>query len=245
MRRFVLAAVAVLALAGAGLAVADNFESKATKAVTATFTATTATNLRTSTCTNDDGTFADTKGTYTGTASGSDPSLTGQVRVDVRSLINTTKNLGTLFGKIRIDTASSRDTVAKFDAVYAGGSIVGLARGSMQSPYSRLLATLSAAYSPAGGFTTGSIGSSSAGAAVALTPGNCRPSRAFTEKVEVEGTVTALSATQIMAAGVTCNIPIDLQASVASRVTVGARIEMKCTLNAGVYTLTKVTVKKK
>lgn len=245
MRRLALALAATLALAAAGLAVADTFDGKAAKSVSATFAATTASSVKTTTCTNEDGTFADTKGTYTGTASSSDPSLNGPVKVELRSLINTTKNLGTVSGKLKITTASGKQTVTQLDGVYANGSIAGLASGHAQSPYSRLLANVSADYNPAGGLTNGKVGSSAGGAAVELTPGKCRSAKPLLEVVEVHGTVTALTTTEITVAGVKCGIPASLQASVASRVEVNDRVEMKCTAVAGVYTLVKVSVKKK
>ena len=74
MRKLVWITIAVAALAGAGLAVAHGFDSKSVKSVSATFTATTAGNVRTSTCTGSDGhTYATTKATFTGTATSSEP----------------------------------------------------------------------------------------------------------------------------------------------------------------------------
>lgn len=246
MRRLIWTAIAALALAGAGLALADGFDSKAVKSVGATFTATTAGGLKTRTCTNADGTFAVTSGRYTGTATSSDPSLNGPITLAVRALINTTKNLGTVGGKLRIDAAGDRDTVARFDAVYSGGSIAGLAEGRAQEPYSRLIANLSAGYSPAGGFTGGKLGDTAGGAAVELGPGKCKPAETTRpEKVEVHGTVTALSATSITVAGVTCAIPAGLQGPVASKVKVGDRVEMRCTTESGQATLTKIEVRRK
>ena len=66
MRRMILASVAGLLLVGAGVAVAHGFDSKAVKQVSATFSATTASNLRTSTCTGADGSYAKSVATYTG-----------------------------------------------------------------------------------------------------------------------------------------------------------------------------------
>ena len=245
MKRLMLVFVATLALVGAGLAVADTIEGKAAKSVSATFDATTATNVKTTTCKNDDGTFADTKGTYAGVATSSDPSLNGPIRIDLRGLINTDRKLGTVSGKLKITTASGKDTVAQFDGVYADGAVVGLASGHAQSPYSRLLANVSADYNPAGGLTKGKIGSAAGGGAVELTPGKCKSEKSRGETVEVQGTVSALSEDSITVANVTCGIPANLRTSVKSRVKIGDRVEMKCAVAGTVYTLVKIEVKKK
>ncbi len=248
MKRWIWISVAALALAGAGVAVADEIESKAVKSVTGAFTATSVGNLRTSTCTNSDGTFSLTRGRYTGTATSSDPSLNGPITLDVRSLINTTKSpsIGTVEGRLRIDTAGGRDTTASIATVFSGGSIAGLAAGRAQDPFSRLLANVSASFSPTGGFTSGKLGDTAGGAAVELTPGHCRPAAVQRpERIEARGTVTALSAASITAAGVTCAIPADLQAAVASRVKVGDRVEMRCTIVNSQATLTRLEVKRK
>src|SRR3569833_1207279 len=76
-RRFIgLAMMAAIVLAVAGIAVAhDGSGSGKTEAASATFTATPTDQTKTATCTGADGTYAITKGVYTGTSTG-DPRLT-------------------------------------------------------------------------------------------------------------------------------------------------------------------------
>ena len=98
MRRIILASVAGLVLVVAGVAVANGFDSKAVKQASATFAATAASNLRTSTCTGTDGTYTKTVATYTGSASSSEPSLSGAARIEAASFVNTTTGVGTVWG---------------------------------------------------------------------------------------------------------------------------------------------------
>ena len=83
MKRIGATAVIVLGLAAATIAVAHGTESKAVKQVSATFAATTASDVHTTTCTGADGdSYALSRGTYTGTATSTEPSLNGPVRID-------------------------------------------------------------------------------------------------------------------------------------------------------------------
>src|SRR5207249_1202497 len=101
------------------------FAGKAAKSVTATFTATAVGSPHSLTCTSSNGTFSDTKAAYDGTATSSDPSLNGSVRLALHSLINTTSNLGVVRGELTLHAGSS-NTVAHVVAVYTNGSIAGL-----------------------------------------------------------------------------------------------------------------------
>jgi hypothetical protein len=248
MRKLALITTAAVALVVAGMAIAHGVNSKSVQAVSATFTAATASNVRTTTCTGANGhVYATTKASYTGaTAGATDPGLSGAISFDTRSLIDTTTGDGTLSGKLRI-AAAGDNTDAHFDAVVHGGSIVGLAEGHAGSPHGDLLANISATYSAAGGFTGGMIGGgTAAGFAVELnSPGGCKPVPApKPDRVEVHGAVTAVSATSITAAGVTCQIPTDLQAKVAGlELAAGDRVELRCTSAGGTTTLTRIEAK--
>ena len=243
MRRIVWLAVAAMALAGAGAAVAHSISGKNVKSVSASFTATTVSNSATTTCTNADGTVVLTKADYSGTATSSEPSLNGPIVLRVLSLINTTKNLGVLAGRLRIDTASADDTAASFQAVYSGGQANGLASGPAPASPGRLLGNLSASFSAAGGFTNGKIGGTAAGgAAVVLGPGGCVPGQAqgqVRQRAEAKGTVTAVSQTSITVAGVTCAVPAALAEKV-SKLKVGDRAEIRCEQFNNQLTLVKV-----
>jgi hypothetical protein len=178
MRKYLIVAVGVLALATAGLAVAKGLKSsKAAKAVAGTFTATTPSHVDTKTCTTADGkTIVTSHGRYAGLSAG-DPEFTGPITLDVHSVINTTDDVGAVTGKLKVTTASGK-TNAHFDAVYDGGNLAGLAGGHAGDPGVKLLANLSAGFTTAGGLTSGMLGGGTAGgSAVELGPGKCAPEK--------------------------------------------------------------------
>lgn len=244
MRTFVLVSACVVALAAAGLAVGKGLDgnSRSAKSVAGSFTATTASKVDTRTCTTTDGkTLVSSTGTYTGTATG-DPDLTGPATLSAHALINSTDNVGVVSGTLKVDVSSSADTTARYNAVYSGGSLAGLATGHAQDPHAKLLANISAGFSATGGFTNGKIGGTSGGGAVELGPGQCKSSQEVKESSEASGTVSAVSSTSITVAGLTCAVPASLQ-SLVSALTVGARAEIHCSLSGGTTTLVKVSSK--
>src|SRR5262245_31194378 len=107
MRTAVLAVTAVATLALAGIAIAHGVNSKSVQSVSATFTATGVTNVKSSSCTASNGhTYTTTRATYTGaTAGASDPSLNGTITIDAKSLVDTTTGDGVLSGHLRIATS--------------------------------------------------------------------------------------------------------------------------------------------
>jgi hypothetical protein len=241
MQRLLVIIAAGSVLAAAGVAVAKGLEVQAVKQVGATFTATTVANSSTRTCTNADGTFVVTRAEYVGTASSSEPTLSGRLRFRVESLINTTKNLGVVSGRLRIDTVSSRDTTASLSAVYASGQIHGLVSGRVKDPSAGLVGDLSSGFSATGGFTNGKLGGTDGGgAAVLLQRGDCRPApTAGVQRVRARGAVTAASSTSITVAGVTCAVPAALAGKLAG-VKSGDVVEIRCELLNSVLTLTKI-----
>jgi hypothetical protein len=239
MRRLMWIAAAAVGLLGAGIAVAHEGGSRAVKQVSATFTATTASDVRTSTCTGSDNvTYTTTRGRWTGTALG-DPTLAGNATVDAELLINSAGD-GFVSGKLRIDGANH--TSARFEGVVSGGvHIAGLAEGHGNAPWNKLVANLSADWSSAGGFTGGKLGGGTTGGnAVILTSGGCKSTSPKPETVEAHGALTlgANNAT-VAVAGVTCNVPSDLATKVAKLHT-GDRVEIKCTSASGTNTLVKI-----
>lgn len=239
MKRLSIAAIAIAALASAGVAVAHDIEGGTQTAtpVNASFTATSVRGGDTHTCTTTAGkTIASTKATYTGTASGS-PDLTGAATIEARSVLDTTDGVGVVSGTLRIGKTRSH-----FSAVYDGGSIAGLATGH-GSPHTQLLANVSATFSATGGFTNGRIGGTSGGSAVELSAGGCAPvtPQATTK---AEGTVTASTTSSITVGHLTCAVPPALGAIVALHFQAGARAEIECTLVGGVETLVKVEAPK-
>src|SRR5262249_25463349 len=158
-----------------GVAVAHGFDSKSVKAVSATFGATTVSNLRTSSCTGADGTYAKSAASYSGTATSSEPSLNGALRIDASSFVNTTTGRRPVSGQARIDTTDGRHTSLNFEGVLTHGSVVGLAEGHSRGDV-KVLANLSSDYTAAGGFGNGKLGGGTApGDAVLIAEGGCTP----------------------------------------------------------------------
>ena len=244
MRKLILMTAGLLMLSITGLAVAHGLnDAKSVKAVAGTFTATTVGNSQTRSCTTADGkAISSTNATYTGTATG-DADLTGAITLQVRSTINTTDGVGVLTGRLKI-AATGGDTSAHFDAVYDHGNIAGLASGHAASPHASLLGNLSAGFTAAGGLTSGKIGGGTAGgSAVELSSARCSTTKTVNERSEAHGTVSAVSSTSITVGGLTCAVPTDLAAKVAT-VKVNDRAEIKCSLISSVNTLTKIDVKR-
>ena len=243
MRRLTFIAAGLVALLATSIAVAHGIDgAKSAKAVAATFSAA-AGNVSTRSCTTTDGkTITITTGRYTGTASG-DPDLTGAITVYARSVINTTDGVGVVDGQLRIDVSGSRDTFASYSAVYDHGNIAGLAAGRAHDPGARLVANLSAAFNPATGFATGKLGGgTSGGSAVELTPGKCASSsKPKPEKSQARGTITALSANSITVAGLTCAIATADSSAVNSKFKMNDRVEINCSLQNNVNTLTHIS----
>ena len=244
MRKLILVSTVLVALVVAGLAVGKGLNgTKSATAVAGTFTATTASNVETRTCTTSDGkAIAVTHATYTGTAAGA-ADLTGPATLRVHSLINTTDDVGSVRGTLKIDTATDKNTAAQFDAVYDHGKLAGLASGHARNEPARLLANLSAGFSAAGGFTDGKLGGGTAGgSAVFLGPGRCVSTPK--ESSSAHGSVSAVSSASISVAGLTCDVPASFAAQIAD-VKVGDRLEIRCTLLSGKNTLVRISGNKK
>jgi hypothetical protein len=241
MKRLIWSAAAAIALVGAGIAVAHGGNSKSVVRTSATFSATSASNVRTSTCTGTDGkTYVTSRGRYTGTAASSDGSLNGNATFDVESLINQNDGIGTVDGSLRID-GSGGHTVARIDAVYSGGHVAGIAEGHGSAPWNRLVANLYADFSTAGGFQNGKLGGTPGGDAAEVTSGGCQPPKPpKAETIEVHGTVTNVNSTTISVAGVTCNVPSNLSSQVVASIHTNDRVQLKCTTSGGVNTLVRV-----
>ena len=237
MRRLTFIAAGLAALLATSIAVAHGIDgAKSAKAVAGSFAAT-GSSVSTRTCTTADAkTITVTDGKYTGTASG-DPDLTGALTITAHSVINTTDGVGVVDGRFRIDVSGGRDTFANYAAVYGGGNIAGLASGAAHDPGARLLANLSAGFNPASGFTGGKIGGGTAGGgAVELSGARCaKPAKP--EKSEARGTVSAISATSITVAGLTCAINPNDSATVNAKLHLNDRAEIHCSLQNNVNTL--------
>jgi hypothetical protein len=245
MKKLALVAVGLVALVTASLAVARSMDYyKTVTAVSGTFAATTTSGKTdTRTCTTTDGkTITSTSASYTGTASSGTADLNGQVTVDTHSVINTTDSVGEVDGRLRI-TASAGKTDLHFSSVYDHGNVAGLATGRAATHGVQLVGNLSGAFTAGspGGFSSGKIGGgTSGGSAIELGFGRCAPSKPVKENADVEGTVTAASATSVTVAGVTCAVPSSLSASVLALKPNVDRAHMRCSLVSSTLTLVKI-----
>jgi hypothetical protein len=236
MRNFVFAGVIAAALVSAGVAVAHQIDVRSVSPVAATFTATTVSGTSTQSCTNADGKQIDsTNATYAGTATGS-PDITGAATLKARSIVNSTDGVGVVSGALKID-ASGGAARATFTSVWDHANLSGLAVGRAQG--GQLVANLSAAFTPAAGFTNGKLGGgTSGGSAVEIAFAKCRQAPRH-ERSRATGTVSAVSSTSITVSGLTCTVPANLADRVAALHT-GQVVEIRCELTNGVNTLQDV-----
>jgi hypothetical protein len=177
-------AIGVLAgLAAVGAAVAGG-TAGTTTAVSAAFSATTLGNHSSTTCTGADGTYTFTDATFTGTSTSTDPNLNGNATIHVRSVLNTTTNLGWLNADVQI-VGSTAGNGARGDltAVNSGGHIQGLLFGNEGgswkhsghgTPSARLLANVSATFDATAGFSGGSLGTGTTTNTGIATTGGCK-----------------------------------------------------------------------
>ena len=175
-KRLVLFALPVVAaLVAAGVAAAHR-GAPSVQSVTATFNATTVTQHSLTTCSVNGGdTFQATRATYTGTATSSDPRLTGALTIRAWSLVDTTNGVGHLFGTFRIVGVGLDRAHGTLNAAIAGGNASGLARGFVRGRWGHIVASLGATFDPTAGFSSGSIGSGTAGAGFLRSGRWCHP----------------------------------------------------------------------
>jgi hypothetical protein len=240
MKKLALTGAVLSMLVLAGIAVAHGNDSQTVTKVAASFDAATVSGkIDTHTCTTTDAkSLATAHATYTGNASGAGD-LTGAVKIDATSVINTTDNIGKVDGHLTITPGSGAKTDLHFTGVYDGGVITGLATGHTSTHGVQLYANLSSGFTTLAGFTGGKIGGTSGGSAVEVATAHCSSTKPEKESSSADGTITALSATSITVAGVTCSVPASLAAKVATFKVTG-RAHIECSLASGTSTLTKI-----
>ena len=247
MKRFVLVTAALATLVAAGAAVAT-LKSADVSAVSATLTATTASNVQTRTYTCDGQTFEVTTGRFSGTATSTTPDLNGAAVVHVRSVYNATKKLGWLDGSAKISGADDR-THLGFTAVNTDGKLDGWARGHAGRGDGAVFGSLSGSFSKTGGFTGIALGSGTGTNAAVISKGiRCNSAKTPKPSVHlfVRGQVEAVSATSITVkpkdgtAAQTCAVSDDDD---VERVRTGDQVEMTCSQVSGAWVLTKVRKK--
>ena len=163
--------------------------------------------------------------------------------LDLSSYVNTSTGYGTVAGKLRITTAGNSHTDAHIDGVVSHNAFAGLVAGHVDRN-TWLLGNVSADFAPATGVSNGKLGGSAGGDAVEGVPGRCvKPVPPKPERIHAVGNTTAVSATSISAAGVTCAVPTDLSSFVVAHVSVGTRVDLKCVVSGGTPTLWHIGVR--
>ena len=174
-RLALLGLIVAAALAVAGVAAAHR-GAPSVQSVSATFDATTVSQHYLTTCSVNGGdTFQATRATYTGTATSSDPRLTGALTIRAWSLVDTTNGVGHLFGTFQINGTGRYRAHGTLNAAVAGGKASGLARGFVRGRWGHIIASLGATFDPTAGFSSGSIGAGTAGAGFLRSGRWCHP----------------------------------------------------------------------
>jgi hypothetical protein len=169
-----LVALALVAATATSVAAATR-HAQATQAAAASFTATSVSRSQSQTCVASDGTYQITDATYRGTATSSDARLNGDLEIRAYSVLNTTTKLGWLDGTLRIRN-SAGGAAGTIHSALANGALVGSLTGNARS--AKLVASLSSAFTPTAGFSSGNLGTGSAnGAGVLFTRGDCRKAK--------------------------------------------------------------------
>jgi hypothetical protein len=173
-RLALLGLIVAVALSAAGVAAARG-HTTSVQAASATFGATTVSNLSQVTCSVTGGdTFQATKATYTGTSLSSDPRLAGALTIRAWSLVDTTNGVGHVFGRFNIKGPGTR-AHGTLNAAVANGNASGIARGFVRHKWGRIVASLGSTFNPNSGFSLGSLGGSTAGAGFIRSGRWCAP----------------------------------------------------------------------
>jgi hypothetical protein len=172
-RLIVLAALLCAALATAGISMAM-VKSGGVSGIAATFDATTIVRDVQKSCTVNGGdTYTYTRAVYTGNAASSDPRMNGPIKLWVQSMIDDTTGIGALIGDFNIGTNKS-GSYGRIEASIAGDQASGSVRGHVRLPWGELFAGLGGTFTPAGGFSAGSIGAGDGTqSGVVLSKGAC------------------------------------------------------------------------
>jgi hypothetical protein len=166
--------VVVAALSVAGVAAARG-RTTSVQAASATFAATTVSNMSQVTCSVTGGdTFQATKATYTGQSLSNDPRLAGALTIRAWSLVDTSNGVGHVFGLFRIKGPGTQ-AHGTLNAAIAHGDASGIARGFVRHQWGRIVASLGSQFDPNEGFSLGSLGGSTTGAGFIRSGRWCAP----------------------------------------------------------------------
>ena len=185
------------------------------------FTATSVTGTAVRTC----GAITATSATYAG------PGMT----IQAQSTIDTRTGKGLVTGTLRSPAMSGQ-----FSAVFDHGVISGTTTGHAGAR--PLVASLTAEFDPANGFTKGVIGGHSSIGAAVLDSGCAPPPEQ--QLRHAEGIVKAANAGSITVGGLTCAVPSRLGITVAFNYGPGSRASITCSVSNGQATLVTIAGKK-
>ena len=189
----------------------------AAAALIAHFTATSVSGTAVRTC----GTVTATSATYSG------PAMT----ISARSTIDGRTGMGFVTG-----TLKSSKLTAQFSAVYDHGSISGTASGSMGARV--LVTSLSAAFSPTGGFSRGVLGGRAPGGTAVV--GSTCSAPPPVQLRHADGFITASNADSITVGSLTCAVLSSLAIKVTFDYQIGSRASITCSVMKGRMTLVTI-----
>ena len=127
-RRALVAVAAAIALAAAGIAMADQGPGTTTL-VSATFYANTIGKTQSQACAGaNNNAYTVTDASYTGAASSADSRLTGPLTISVQSVYDSTTNVGSLTGELEIDGTSASQP-SRFRAALTAVDVNGTVQG--------------------------------------------------------------------------------------------------------------------
>ncbi len=246
-RTLIIALGTAVALATAAVAIAVTTVA-GVSTTTATFAAAKV-DSKTRTCTGADGkAFQITNGRYVGTIDFTNPAtaLDGALTIHARTTYSTTDSLGYVEGSFRVKSDDSRVN-GKFWGTLTGDKLVGFLAGKSRGHHAVVLGNMSATFAPSTGFTLGTLGSGSSPSVTAVIAGPAckgpkpdKPARTVSVKGEVTalGTGTPATVTVRSKNGLaTAVCTLDTTSPTTTGFPVGTKVEMKCELISGVWTL--------
>lgn len=189
--------------------------------VIAHFTATSVSGTASRTC----GTVSATSATYSG------PAMT----ISARSTIDARTGMGLVVG-----TLTSPAVSGQFSAVFDHGALSGTTTGHVGTR--ALVASLTAEFDPAHGFTKGVIGGRSPVGSAVLTS-SCSPPPEKQLR-HARGIVKDSNADEITVGSLTCAVPSRLGVAVAFNYGAGSWASITCSVSNGRATLVAITAKK-
>ena len=194
-RKIMIAAVAVAALATAGLAMGQ-LRATGTEEVSATFAAAKE-RATTRVCRGTDGTYEITRGTYRGESDSANAMLDGPLVLNIYAVYNTTEKLGWMEGRLRIrrdgEDEADRRAWGHFHATLKDGAVEGFVWGRIGHRWSHLAANFASRLTSNDGFTTGQLGGGGGSNVAVLAGRPCEGRPQIAVRLNVKGTVESIT----------------------------------------------------